>query len=757
MAYLDNTGLAYFWGKIKAWANSVFALIGHKHPSSDVNAMTGYSMPASTGAISSGDTLNQAVGKLEKAVVDGDISNVVHRTGDETVQGVKTFKNAHAWETGGNAALSSIQIQSTELERNVAPIGYSRFAGVVILDKNATSDLDFANRLGVLEFQKDVNSDSKLILKTYNPDTVDSETSYFSVGWLNSISYATAPSTSSSRTNGRDVVTRDWIPKDARIVHTTGNETISGNKTFNDRVYIKSQQLAAVYYQYTRFSLPSLPSETIYMGTRIADNSDRVLLDCYHRINSNGDQASVWALHDTKSTNAYKQFVYQYIADGDKFYLAGPADFDYADDSNKIPNTAWLRRATGNFAINAATATKATNDSAGNNISNTYVKKTGDTMSGNLRFAATNAGVTHECLVTMNADSLNFGLYDSTNSHWILISNVDRSWAMFYGDISGNAASATKLATARTIRTNLASTSTASFDGSANITPGVTGTLPVANGGTGLTSLDTFVRTTGDQTINGAKTFSTGITIANNSPTYIIKDTNGDWTGTGPYSAILANDKNNSTCTRIDFSTHNNSGGGVIALRCRKPNSTDFADLSLSLTTGNCWFLPTDNYLYLGGGANRWKQLYASSTTISTSDEREKRDIAPIPDEVLDAWSSVEFEQFRFNDAFAEKGESARTHSGLVAQRIQQAFASLGLDASKYGLFCYDEWDAEEPQYNEKGELERQGREAGNRYALRYEEALCMEAACMRRENARLKKRVADLEERLAALELKIS
>lgn len=58
----------------------------------------------------------------------------------------------------------------------------------------------------------------------------------------------------------------------------------------------------------------------------------------------------------------------------------------------------------------------------------------------------------------------------------------------FKGSLSGNAATATKLATARTIRTNLASTSAASFDGSANITPGVTGTLPIANGGTGATT-----------------------------------------------------------------------------------------------------------------------------------------------------------------------------------------------------------------------------------------------------------------------------
>ena len=53
---------------------------------------------------------------------------------------------------------------------------------------------------------------------------------------------------------------------------------------------------------------------------------------------------------------------------------------------------------------------------------------------------------------------------------------------------SGTAAAATKLATARTIRTNLASTSTASFNGTANITPGVTGKLAIANGGTGGTS-----------------------------------------------------------------------------------------------------------------------------------------------------------------------------------------------------------------------------------------------------------------------------
>lgn len=60
--------------------------------------------------------------------------------------------------------------------------------------------------------------------------------------------------------------------------------------------------------------------------------------------------------------------------------------------------------------------------------------------------------------------------------------------ATFSGALSGNASTATALATSRTIRTNLASTTATPFDGTSNVAPGVTGTLPVANGGTGATT-----------------------------------------------------------------------------------------------------------------------------------------------------------------------------------------------------------------------------------------------------------------------------
>jgi len=57
--------------------------------------------------------------------------------------------------------------------------------------------------------------------------------------------------------------------------------------------------------------------------------------------------------------------------------------------------------------------------------------------------------------------------------------------------------SAATLTTSRNVQTNLASTSAAGFNGSADISPGVTGTLAVGNGGTGATTLTGLVKGTG--------------------------------------------------------------------------------------------------------------------------------------------------------------------------------------------------------------------------------------------------------------------
>lgn len=80
---------------------------------------------------------------------------------------------------------------------------------------------------------------------------------------------------------------------------------------------------------------------------------------------------------------------------------------------------------------------------------------------------------------------------DSSGGPLLGIVWVRANAAGYQGTVPG------KLATARTIQTNLASTSSASFDGTSDITPGVTGTLPIANGGTGATTASNAVTNLG--------------------------------------------------------------------------------------------------------------------------------------------------------------------------------------------------------------------------------------------------------------------
>lgn len=138
--------------------------------------------------------------------------------------------------------------------------------------------------------------------------------------------------------------------------------------------------------------------------------------------------------------------------------------------------------------------------------------------------------------------------------------------------------------------------------------------------------------------------------------------------------------------------------------------------------------------------------LYWNGQAVQTSsDERIKTPLSSVPEAVLDAWEAVGWGQFQFLDAVARKGGSARLHLGLIAQRVKAVFEERGLDACEYGILCHEEREALD------------GRPAVDLWMVRYTEALAMEACCQRRRADRAEARLEALEERLAAIEAKLS
>jgi len=202
-------------------------------------------------------------------------------------------------------------------------------------------------------------------------------------------------------------------------------------------------------------------------------------------------------------------------------------------------------------------------------------------------------------------------------------------------------------------------------------------------------------------------------------------------------------------------------------------------------------FIPgSDNTYSLGEPAKRVSVVYAGTATINTSDERAKQDIDSIPQSWLDAWAEVGYCRFKYRDAVAEKGDSARWHVGVIAQRVKEAFEKHGIDPFQIGVLCWDKWDDQyveelvteieikpvlvklsEPEFeettiqNEDGterpvkilikdavyeeqeiEVEKQvpkrklAKKAGERYGIRYEEALVLESAYLRHQIQLLQK-----------------
>ena len=185
-----------------------------------------------------------------------------------------------------------------------------------------------------------------------------------------------------------------------------------------------------------------------------------------------------------------------------------------------------------------------------------------------------------------------------------------------------------------------------------------------------------------------------------------------------------------------------------------------------SLQPTELFYPVDDNTVSVGNSSNRFSTLFIASGAISTSDERAKKNITKIDDSALDAWKEIQWVQYQFIDAIEYKGINARIHSGVIAQHIKSIFEKHGLDATRYGLLCYDKWDEvyedveviDTPEiYDDDGNYTAQTSHierrlitpAGDRYSVRYEEALVMEAAYQRRRADRIEARIAALEAKL--------
>ena len=138
------------------------------------------------------------------------------------------------------------------------------------------------------------------------------------------------------------------------------------------------------------------------------------------------------------------------------------------------------------------------------------------------------------------------------------------------------------------------------------------------------------------------------------------------------------------TRSRIGYVSTSNSmnvsSDGAINFLTSRNFSTNAVGKTYTMTSTE--FSPSSP-VNLGTSSKKWDNIYANADVITTSDRNAKTDISDIDEKILKAWGKVNYKVFKF------KGGN-RKHIGVIAQDIDEAFKSEGLNARDYGLFCED-------------------------------------------------------------------
>lgn len=170
-----------------------------------------------------------------------------------------------------------------------------------------------------------------------------------------------------------------------------------------------------------------------------------------------------------------------------------------------------------------------------------------------------------------------------------------------------------------------------------------------------------------------------------------------------------------------------------------------------------------DNMLYLGHSAQRWKQVYAVNSAISTSDRNEKENISYIG-------SKSSYEDTSMTDVELTmlvmglrpvifkriNGESGRPHHGIIAQDFEELMAEIGLH--DHAAFIKSPKTEEIEVTKEDGSKEIKIQEVLGEYiyGIRYEEFIAdviRFCQILKDENSRQQKKIEDLEKRMEILE----
>ena len=355
-------------------------------------------VPLASASGSTDSTIAASIGWVNNANLS---SNIVHKTGSETITGAKTFTSTIYQQLVNPTYVA----KHTYLEKGTTPSTSGNFL-VGLYDKNEA-------KLSAYYGEYNTSGYTRSSLLAYTPTSGASSYSYLSMITNTSECYARIVNasgiTNKSLTNVTNSTTDDKIPCmgwvnnpacSTNVVHRSDNETIDGEKTFTNTCRFQGSgvtQWAIVKTDITKGTNPSEAKEARMMvfdskGTSTYKN----IVGGVDVAQTTGGTVATYlrAYKSEADSGSYESIAVYYPTSGSA-YTSAPTPAT-SDDSTKIATTAYVKANLSSYALDSD-----------------VVKTSGDqTIAGVKTFSSTISGS-----IDGNAATVTNGVYTSENQN----------------------------------------------------------------------------------------------------------------------------------------------------------------------------------------------------------------------------------------------------------------------------------------------------------------------------------------------------
>lgn len=265
----------------------------------------------------SGITTNGSLSDVSSSTSDADIptkgwvnnpstsTNVVHRSGDETISGTKTFQGT-GWIT---------HIKNTSVTYNTAPSSNTTTA-ISFVDKDSQS-------MGAVECFRNTDNSTITQLNAYSANGNWAKTSLALQVKSDGTCFALCPTpTDTISTSSKQIATVGWVNSaNNNVVHKTGQETINNEKIFT----------ANLIRAHTDITKGTNPSSPLYWGVEFIDKNGPAAVNrlglLETKLNTNGDVETYIASYlNTNGSRDQTALKIVYKKDGNKYAIAPASD-----------------------------------------------------------------------------------------------------------------------------------------------------------------------------------------------------------------------------------------------------------------------------------------------------------------------------------------------------------------------------------------------------------------------------------------------